>query len=131
MNWYLSVVRKYAVFTGRARRKEFWIFMLLYTISSMILEQIDISIGFYHAEYGGVLSGVYGLALFIPSIAVGTRRLHDINRSGWWQLLWFIPIIGWIILIIFFSLNGTKGNNRFGEDPKVVKQSDVSTKLIV
>lgn len=133
MNWYLLVIKKYAVFQGRARRKEFWMFMLLYTIFSIVLEQVDMFIGTYHIQYGGLFSSVYNLALIIPSIAVGTRRLHDINRSGWWQLLFLIPIIGWLILLFFFVSKGNIGTNRFGEDPKQndLNTSDKTTKLVV
>lgn len=120
MNWYLEVLKKYAVFSGRARRKEFWFFALFNIIVSILLSIIDgilgLSVG--GAEAGmGILSLVYALGVIIPSIAVTVRRLHDIDKSGWWFLIVFIPIIGPIVLLIFNILAGTPGPNRFGEDP--------------
>src|SRR5690625_2590503 len=95
MHWYLTVLKKYAVFTGRSRRKEYWVFLLFNIIIFFILSLIDNTIGTFNAQTGvGVLSSIYWLAILIPSIAVGIRRLHDTGRTGWWLLLVFIPIIG-------------------------------------
>ncbi|HDQ03719.1 MAG TPA: DUF805 domain-containing protein [Deltaproteobacteria bacterium] len=119
MNWYLEVLKKYAVFSGRARRKEYWFFVLFNIIITVILALIDIKMGLFSAEAGiGLLTGIYLLAILIPSIAVVVRRLHDTDRSGWWILISFIPILGGIILLIFMVLNGTPGENRFGANPK-------------
>ncbi|MGR3363885.1 MAG: DUF805 domain-containing protein [Maritimibacter harenae] len=121
-----TVFSKYATFTGRARRAEFWWFVLFYIIVNFILGLID-SVLFgtttttetsFSAETDTpILSGIFWLATIIPYIAVGVRRLHDTNRSGWWLLLGFIPLIGAIILIVWFATGGDRGRNRFGDDP--------------
>ena len=111
-------LRKYADFTGRARRKEYWLFMLAFSIAELVL--MGLTGGF--KEEPSTLSGValvlFCLAVGIPSVAVGVRRLHDTNRSGWWTLLIFLPFIGAITLFVFYVLDGTPGPNRFGPDPK-------------
>src|SRR4051794_39535806 len=125
MQWYLKVLKQYADFNGRARRTEFWMFVLFSAIASAILGLVDSLIGTarFIASGGyfyspGVLGGIYGLAVLVPTLAVGVRRLHDTDRSGWWWLLWLIPIVGQIILIVFWALDGTPGPNRYGPDPK-------------
>ncbi len=121
MNWYIEVLKKYAVFQGRARRKEYWYFVLFSTIISVILIFIDGFIGTLDVEAGiGLLSGVYGLAVLIPSIAVAVRRLHDTDRSGWWILIALIPILGTIVLIVFFILDSKPEENNYGLNPKAV-----------
>ncbi|MDA3978421.1 DUF805 domain-containing protein [Gallibacterium sp. AGMB14963] len=134
MNWYLLTIKKYAVFQGRARRKEFWMFALFNILFSIILGIIDVLIGTYNWQSDtGLLSSIYSLFVILPNLAVTTRRLHDINRSGWWQLLYLIPIIGWLVLLYFFVSKGNIGTNRFGEDPKQndLNTSDQTTKLVV
>lgn len=119
MQWYLSVLRKYAVFTGRARRKEYWFFLLFNIIIFFILSLIDNMLGTFNAQTGvGVLGSIYWLAILIPSIAVGIRRLHDTGRSGWWLLLVFIPVIGSLILLVLMLLNSQPGTNAYGANPK-------------
>lgn len=119
MNWYLEVLRKYAVFSGRARRKEYWFFLLFNLLIMFGLAFIDVASGFYNEELGaGLLSGLYVLAVLLPSLGVSIRRLHDTDRSGWWLLLGLVPLVGSIVLIIFFALDGTPGKNRFGDSPK-------------
>lgn len=119
MNWYLEVLKKYAVFTGRARRKEYWFFVLFNVIIAVALTVIDISAGLYDDVYDvGLLSSLYSLAVLLPSIAVSVRRLHDIDRTGWWILIAFIPLIGAIVLIVFAVLDSTPGDNRYGPNPK-------------
>ncbi len=110
---------KYAQFSGRARRSEFWWFALFLVLASLVTEVIDSRIlGFRWPEYTtGPIAGLFSLATIIPAIAVGVRRLHDTDRSGWWHLLIFIPVIGWIVLIVFWATAGKKGDNRFGLDP--------------
>ena len=105
-SWYIEVLKKYAVFTGRARRKEYWMFFLINFL-------IAVAIGFVEGFLGGkgVFSNIYSLAVLLPSIAVGVRRLHDTDRSGWWLLL---PIVN----IVFLALNGQPSSNRFGPNPK-------------
>ena len=115
MEWYLGVWKKFAVFSGRARRTEYWMFVLINFIVLIILAVGDGMMG--SKEGVQILSLIYNLAVFIPSLSVGARRLHDTDRSGWWQLLWLIPVIGWIVLLVFFCTGGTKASNRFGADP--------------
>lgn len=119
MDWYFEVLRKYAVFSGRSRRKEYWLFTLFNMLAMLVLSFIDGMIGLYNVEAGvGLLSGIYALGIFIPSLAVTVRRLHDTSRSGWWILIAFIPLIGALVLIIFAVLDSTPGSNKFGPDPK-------------
>lgn len=113
MNWYLDVLKnKFALLEGRARREEFWMFTLINIIISIIVGIVAKAIGL---EF---LSFVYSIAMLIPILALTARRLHDINRSGWWQLLNFIPIIGWIILLIWYVTDSDAGSNQYGENPK-------------
>ena len=113
MNWYIDVLKKYAVFTGRARRTEYWMFALVSLIIGFVL-------GFVEGLVGGpgILGGVYGLAVLIPGIAVSIRRLHDTARSGLWLLIAFVPVIGAIVLLVFMVTEGNSGDNQFGSDPK-------------
>ena len=118
MNWYLEVWRKYAVFQGRAERQEYWYFILfhiLVTIGLMIIDGITGTLG---AAGMGVLTTLYSLAIMIPGIAVAVRRLHDTDRTGWWVLLGFIPVIGGTILVVLLVFDGTRGENRYGPDPR-------------
>jgi len=103
----------YFTFYGRATRAENW-WWALFTIIGMVALSIVENI----AGIPAVLSGIFRLATLIPSFAVGARRLHDINRSGWWLLLWFAILIGWIILIVWAIKQGDKGPNKYGPDPR-------------
>ena len=108
---------KYAQFQGRARRAEYWWFALFLVLLGLGLAILDVALfGFTWDEYGP-LNTVFSLATLVPSFSVGARRLHDTGRSGWWQLLLLIPLIGVIILIVWFATSGEKGDNRFGSDP--------------
>ena len=119
MNWFMTVLRKYAVFEGRARRREYWFFVLFYILISVVLAVVDRMLGTYDETYGmGALGALFCLGLLIPSIAVGVRRLHDTGRSGWWLLIGFIPLIGMIVLIVFFVLDSQPGTNAYGPNPK-------------
>ena len=119
MNWYLEALRKYATFEGRARRKEYWFFILFNVLAVVVLGIIDVVLGTSSKETGlGLLSGLYLLAVLLPALAVTVRRLHDTDRSGWWILINFIPVIGAFVLLIFTLLDGTPGSNRFGPSPK-------------
>lgn len=119
MNWYMEALRKYATFTGRARRKEYWFFQLFVLLVVMVLSLADRMLGVLDEESGiGLLSGLFSLAMFIPSLAVSIRRLHDTDRTGWWALLYFVPLLGFLVLLVFFLQDGTRGTNRYGEDPK-------------
>ena len=119
MNWYLHVLKNYATFSGRARRKEYWMFFLISALISIVLTLLDILLGTYSVEYeAGLFSGLYSLLILIPSIAVVVRRLHDTDRSGWWILISLIPLIGVIVLFVFICLDSQPGTNRFGANPK-------------
>ena len=119
MNWYLHVLKNYATFSGRARRKEYWMFFLISALISIVLTLLDILLGTYSMEYeAGLFSGLYSLLILIPSIAVVVRRLHDTDRSGWWILISLIPLIGVIVLFVFMCLDSQPGTNRFGVNPK-------------
>src|ERR687898_3320915 len=119
MSWYLEALKKYAVFGGRSRRKEYWYFVLFNIIVAIGLGVIDVVLGtFSYSSNIGLLSGIYSLAILIPSLAVTVRRLHDIDRTGWWILINLIPLIGAIVLLVFALTPGTPGSNRYGPDPK-------------
>lgn len=109
------------VFGGRAGRPEFWYFWLFQILIQLVLTAIEIglSIAFDRnlEQLFDVISGIIGLIFLIPTLAVGARRLHDIDRTGWWQLLYLVPVIGWIALLVFWCLKGTPGDNRFGPQP--------------
>jgi uncharacterized membrane protein YhaH (DUF805 family) len=115
MQWYVEVLRKYAVFEGRAHRTEFWMFVLVNFAISIALNIVDYAIG-TDGEYIGLLSGVYAIAVLIPSLAVGARRLHDTGRTAWWLLL-ELTIVGIIVLIVFWAMEGEKGPNEHGPNP--------------
>lgn len=126
MNYYLDVLRKYFVFEGRARRKEYWMFVLFSILISIVLSIVERVTGLYSAENGvGFLSSIYSLAILIPSITVGVRRLHDTGKSGWWILIGLIPFIGSIVLIVFFVMDSDPGQNEYGPNPKLVSPNHV------
>lgn len=112
MNWYLDVIKnKYAKFDGRARRQEYWMFVLFNFIAIVIVSLIDALLGL------GFLGLIYMLAVLVPSIAVAIRRLHDIGKPGWWILIGFVPIVG-LVLIYFLVLDSAAGDNEYGPNPK-------------
>tara|TARA_R110001599_G_scaffold8651_5_gene41991 strand:- start:20435 stop:20818 length:384 start_codon:yes stop_codon:yes gene_type:complete len=123
MDWYLDILKnKYAMFGGRARRKEYWYFVLFNLLASIILGVVDGITGTYSEDAGlGLLGGIYALAVFIPSIAVAMRRLHDTGRSGWWLLLALIPILGFLVLLVFMLLDSEPGDNQYGPNPKAAQ----------
>ncbi len=119
MNWYLDVLKKYAVFSGRARRKEYWMFMLFNFLIGVVLSFIDGATGSLDAESGmGLLGGIYSLAVLLPALAVTVRRLHDTNRTGWWVLIGLIPVVGFIVLLVFLVSAGKPEANQYGANPK-------------
>jgi len=101
----------YVKFSGRAIRSEYWYWVLFTALGNIVAGIIDAVIG------TSVINPLFGLAVILPSIAVAIRRLHDLDRTGWWILIGLIPLIGWIILIIWYCSRGTVGPNRFGADP--------------
>ena len=98
--------QKFADFNGRAKRPEFWWFFLFCFLAALILEIVSSGI-----------SRIFSLAMLIPSLAVGSRRLHDTNKSGWFQLIWLIPLIGWLIMIYLLIQEGNSEANQYGETP--------------
>ena len=123
MNFRIAIIKcfmLYTIFSGRAKRAEFWWFFLFCMIVGLMGSVIDAALGLDEVIRGnGVFTTLIQLATFLPSIAVGSRRLHDTNRSGWWQLLWIVVFIGWIPLIIWLASTSKNENNRFGDEPKV------------
>jgi len=117
MNWYIEVLKKYAVFNGRAQRAEYWYFFLFNFIISIVLGVIDAVIS--PGTKIGILGGLYSLAVLIPSIAVAIRRLHDTNRSGWWLFIILVPIVGVIVLLVFMVQDSKPEQNQYGPNPKV------------
>ena len=117
MNWYLKVLKQYAVFRGRARRKEYWMFVLINFIIGVVLGLISPTSG-DPANGQSLLLSIYTLAMLLPSIAVGVRRLHDIGRTGWWMLISLIPLIGVLVLIVFFVQDSEPKENQYGPNPK-------------
>jgi len=113
MNWYLDVLKKYAVFNGRARRKEYWMFFLFNIIIAIVLGVVEGMVG-----GPGVLGALYGLAVLLPGIGVSIRRLHDTDRSGWWLLIGLVPLIGAIVLLVFFVQDSQATENQHGPNPK-------------
>lgn len=113
MNSYIVCLRKYATFSGRSRRKEYWMFALwifLFNIAVVALDSI--------LDTNGILAGVFGLAMALPGLAVSIRRLHDIGKSAWWVLICVIPLIGGLIYLCFMVRKGDTGENAYGPDPK-------------
>jgi uncharacterized membrane protein YhaH (DUF805 family) len=101
----------YVNFSDRAARSEYWYWILFYFIGAIVTGAIDAAIGM------SITTGLFGLAMLLPNLAVSIRRLHDLDRTGWWILIGLIPIVGWIILLIWYCTKGTDGQNRFGPDP--------------
>ncbi|WP_108810593.1 DUF805 domain-containing protein [Sphingorhabdus sp. Alg231-15] len=129
MEWMLMPLKRYAEFSGRSRRKEYWMFFLLNMIVLFGLAIVGGILGAFTPSATGEMGlgsglilglfGLYALAIFIPSLAVQVRRFHDQDKSGWFVLLGFIPYVGGIVVLVFMCLEGTKGKNRFGDDPKM------------
>lgn len=133
MQWMLLPLRRYARFNGRARPKEYWMFVLFMLLCLIALSIVETALGLAPARrwaqagrywasagyesQGGPLIKLFLLGVFIPWIAVAVRRLHDSDRSGWWLLASLIPIIGQALVFIFLIMGGTRGPNRFGQDP--------------
>lgn len=128
MEWMVMPLKRYADFSGRSRRKEYWMFVLLQLIIVVGITIIGGVLGGFSSDVSGGmpfgsglmmgLFGLYFLAIIIPSLAVQVRRFHDQDKSGWFVLLNFVPYIGGLIVLVFMCLDGTRGKNRFGEDPK-------------
>jgi uncharacterized membrane protein YhaH (DUF805 family) len=124
MRWYFQALRKYAVFAGRARRKEYWVFELAHFPIIVALVFVGKVI---HSANLGLLPSLYILAVLIPSLASLVRRLHDTNRSGWWVFINLVPLVGPLIILSFTVTNGNTGANRFGPDPKIEASAEANT----
>ncbi|WP_375691471.1 DUF805 domain-containing protein [Pseudooceanicola sp. LIPI14-2-Ac024] len=120
------VLGKYATFSGRAKRPEFWWFVLFVILAGLVVGILDAmlfgasdaaSAAAGYSVQSEPLSALFALAVFLPYLAVAVRRLHDIDKSGWWVLIGLIPLVGWIVLLIFYVRRGTEGDNRFGPEP--------------
>lgn len=113
-----TALSKYVVFSGRARRSEYWWFILFVVLVSVVAGVIDTALGTTTQAGTGLLGGLAALALLLPQLAVGVRRLHDTGRSGWWLLIAFVPLIGTIVLIVFFVQDSQPQPNQHGPSPK-------------
>ncbi|QHI72194.1 DUF805 domain-containing protein [Aminipila terrae] len=120
MSWYIQAMKKYAVFDGRARRKEYWMFMLF----NAILYVLFILLALKLENILPVI--IYEVAVIVPSLSVTVRRLHDIDKSGLWVFISFVPFIGDIWMLVLSCLEGTYGENRFGADPKANEGIDIA-----
>lgn len=115
MDWYLKVLKNYVGFEGRARRKEYWMFVLINVIISIVLTIVETI-----TDIAPFLTVLYSLFVLLPSLAVTVRRLHDTGRSGWWVLISLIPLIGSIVLLVFTCQDSEEGDNQYGTNPKLV-----------
>ena len=121
MNWYLKVLKQYADFSGRARRKEYWMFALFNFIFLIIAMILDNVLGLTAGELPyGVFYYLYILAVLIPQLAVSVRRLHDVGKSGWMFLIVLIPLVGPIWLLVLMATDSQQGTNKWGENPKEI-----------
>lgn len=119
MSWFIIALKKYADFSGRARRKEYWFFVLFYVLISIVATLLDMQTGSYDPSIGmGILGGLVALGFLLPQLAVTVRRLHDTGRSGWMILICLIPLIGAIWLLVLMVFDSSPGDNRFGPNPK-------------
>jgi uncharacterized membrane protein YhaH (DUF805 family) len=116
MDWYLTALKQYATFSGRARRKEYWMFYLFNCIAFAVLSLVD---GFLTSLVGfGGLVALYWLATLIPTIAVSVRRLHDVGKSGWWIFITLVPLVGIFWFLYYLVIDGNEGSNEYGANPK-------------
>ncbi|MET9319658.1 DUF805 domain-containing protein [Streptomyces sp. NPDC003038] len=115
MHYYTDVLKKYADFSGRARRQEFWMFFLCNLAVTVVLAIIDAALG-----TGFLIVGLYGLATFIPNLALAVRRLHDQGKSGWWYFVSLVPFVGFIWILVLMATAGQQQPNEYGPDPKAV-----------
>ncbi|EDL65650.1 Integral membrane protein [Bacillus sp. SG-1] len=113
VKWYFKSIKNYLYFEGRARRKEYWMFTLINFLIFWILEFIE-----NYKGWRTLLSGLYGLFIILPVVAVNVRRLHDIGRSGWWMLIGLVPVFGPIALFVLAFMDSEEGSNQYGPNPK-------------
>jgi uncharacterized membrane protein YhaH (DUF805 family) len=123
MQWFVMGMKNFLQFGGRSRRSEYWYFALFYILILFVLAFIDVSFGWVRNGSGiGPLSGLFVLIVFLPNLALSIRRLHDTGRSGWWILIGFVPIIGFMALIYFYAIEGDADTNVYGPNPKAPAQ---------
>ncbi len=127
VEYFKLAISKYAEFTGRSRRSEYWYFVLGNFVLSIIASMLALVLG---ETLGSMLSGLVSLALLIPGIAVAVRRLHDTGRSGWWLLIGIIPLIGIILLLVWFATDSQPGANEYGPNPKTGESADITSHLV-
>jgi uncharacterized membrane protein YhaH (DUF805 family) len=121
MNWYLKVLKQYADFSGRARRSEYWYFVLFNMIFAIVAVVLDNILGTAIEGVGyGPIYGLYVLAVLVPGLAVAVRRLHDVGKSGWMFLIVLIPLIGAIWLLVLGFTDSQPGTNKWGPNPKEI-----------
>ena len=121
MSWYVEAIKKFGTFSGRARRKEYWMFFLVNVVIEIVIGIISGILGSISKDLiivGTIITGLYGLFIFVPALACVVRRLHDVNKSGAWIFISLVPIVGAIWLLVLLCTEGTRGANNFGEDPK-------------
>jgi uncharacterized membrane protein YhaH (DUF805 family) len=122
INWFMTALKKYSVFDGRAQRKEYWFFILIYLLTIIPLGIVDFFTGTMNEMTGlGFLSGIYMLLMLCPTLAVTARRLHDTNKSGWLQLLNLLPLVGFFVIIYFTVQDSQPETNQYGSNPKTEK----------
>lgn len=114
MSYFIEALKKYAVFSGRARRKEYWMFSLFAAIIAVVLAVIGLAIKFPY------LVILFYVAILLPGLGVSIRRLHDTGRSGWWLLIGIVPVVGGIMLLVFTCTDSKPGANQYGPNPKEV-----------
>ncbi|MER5546311.1 DUF805 domain-containing protein [Streptomyces sp. NPDC002589] len=118
MSWFIAALKKYAVFSGRARRKEYWLFLLL---TYIIFAVLGVIAAVSHTPAFFALIGVAYFVLLLPAWGVGVRRLHDTGHSGWWLLFGLVPLVGGITLLVFFCTDSESGINKYGPNPKEIQ----------
>lgn len=122
MDSYLECLRKYAVFSGRSGRQEYWMFVLVNVLVVFVLGFLDVGLGLVDRASGyGILSSLYGLAVLLPGVAASARRLHDTGHSGWWLLIGFVPVLGVVVLLYFMVRAGDPGKNDYGPNANLVR----------
>jgi uncharacterized membrane protein YhaH (DUF805 family) len=121
MHWFIDPVKNHYVdFEGRASRQQFWMFILLYVVFAIALAMVEVAVGL-----DDILTSIYGLVLFLPYLGLAVRRLHDINRSGWWILIGLVPLVGFIVLLVFYVKQGDSEANQYGPNPLGTTGDDV------
>ncbi len=131
MQWYLGVIKKYAEFAGRARRQEYWMFVLINALISAGIGIVEAAAGLTYTDGGGgPITGLYGLFVLVPGIAVAVRRLHDTGRSGWYLLMALIPLIGWIFVLVALVKDSDPGVNAYGPSPKYASAAPAAARQV-